>query len=122
MNNSINPAGTTMAALPAEMAPVRPAKAPPPAAEKAAEAEKVAAETTQNAEASRRELQQAIERLNDQVKKNNYNLSFSVDEASRHVVVRIRDANSGEVVRQIPNETVLRLSENLKGLLQDEKI
>ena len=56
------------------------------------------------------------------VKKNNYSLSFSVDEASRHVVVRIRDANSGEVVRQIPNETVLRLSENLKGLLQDEKI
>jgi len=39
-------------------------------------------------------------------------------------VVKVRTA-SGEVIRQIPDETVLRLAENmqdLKGLLQDEKI
>ena len=73
-------------------------------------------------EAKRRELQEAMERLNEQAKKNNYSLSFSVDDTSDYVVVKIRDADNGEVVRQIPNDTVLRVSTYFKGLLKDEKI
>lgn len=75
-------------------------------------------------EVRRRELQQAIERLNEQVKKMSFSLNFSFDDASKHIVVKMRDAN-GEVVRQIPDEAILRLAEqpqNIKGLLQDGKI
>ena len=121
MSMSINPAGTNAPAAP-ELPALRPIK-PLTRDEAAAPAStEKAAQDTKKSEASRQELQQAIERLNEQVKKNNYSLNFSVDEAADYVVVKIRDANNGEVVRQIPNETVLRLSANLKGLLQDAKI
>jgi uncharacterized FlaG/YvyC family protein len=39
-------------------------------------------------------------------------------------VIQVEDVKTGEVIRQIPNETVLRVSHNLekvKGLLLDEK-
>ena len=120
MSMNINPAQAAPAAMP-DLAPVRPAKGLDPAIANALESPKTE-QVTQKAEVSRKELQQAIERLNEQVKKNNYSLNFSVDEASDYVVVKIRDANNGEVVRQSPNETVLRLSAHFKGLLQDEKI
>jgi len=117
MSIHINPAQTA----PPELTAVRPTKAVEPQAAVIAAVDK-AAQEPQKVSVSREELQQAIERLNEQVKKNSYNLNFSVDEGSDYVVVKIRDANNGEVVRQIPNETVLRLSEHFKGLLQDEKI
>jgi len=117
MSININPAQTA----PPELAAARPAKAAATAAVTLPGNEKVVEEPAKTG-VTREELQQAIERLNEQVKKNSYNLNFSVDEGSDYVVVKIRDANSGEVVRQIPNETVLRLSQHFKGLLQDEKI
>jgi flagellar protein FlaG len=41
------------------------------------------------------------------------NLEFSVDESSGKVVVKVIASYSGEVVRQIPNEEVLKLAESL---------
>lgn len=41
------------------------------------------------------------------------NLEFSVDESSGKVVVKVIASDSGEVVRQIPNEEVLKLAESL---------
>jgi flagellar protein FlaG len=38
-------------------------------------------------------------------------LEFRVDAASGHTVVSVRDAQTGELIRQIPNEEVLRLAE-----------
>jgi len=105
----------------------RPVKADPiqdPQAVKAARATEEAAKRI-DPEASRRDLEKAIERLNEQIKKSSYNLNFSFDKASNHVVVKVRSASSGEVIRQIPSDTVLKLAEHLedlKGLLQDEKI
>ena len=77
---------------------------------------------TVDALTKRRELQQALESLHEHAKKSNYSLSFTVDDASDYVVIKIRDANNGEVVRQIPNDTILRVSHYFKGLLKDEKI
>ena len=73
----------------------------------------------------RRKLAEAIDHLNDMAQRNNYNLNFSVDDQSNQVVVRVRDAKSGEVIRQMPNEAALRMAQNLsdlKGLISDEKI
>ena len=128
MSNDITSARPLPVQATQELAVPRPVKAAAPGTPEPQAPGKTEAGASQaqrpDPEASRRELRQAVERLNEQVKKNSYNLNFSVDEASRHLVVRVRTA-SGEVIRQIPDETVLRLAENmqdLKGLLQDEKI
>lgn len=41
------------------------------------------------------------------------NLEFTVDESSGKVVVKVIASYSGEVIRQIPNEEVLKLAESL---------
>lgn len=41
------------------------------------------------------------------------NLEFSVDDRSGKVVVKVIASDSGEVIRQIPNEEVLKLAESL---------
>jgi flagellar protein FlaG len=40
-------------------------------------------------------------------------LQFSVDSASGKTVVSVRDAATGDVIRQIPSEEALRLAESL---------
>lgn len=72
----------------------------------------------------REELSQAIERLNEQMRKQGRDLSFSMDEVLNRTVVQVKDANTGEVVRQIPNETVLKVAhsiEDFKGLLLNQR-
>jgi len=72
---------------------------------------------------ARRTLQEASEQLNKQMAKNGRDLSFSVDDVANKVVLTVKN-REGEVVRQIPNEVVLRVAHNMeemKGLLQDGK-
>lgn len=72
---------------------------------------------------ARRTLEEATERLNKEMRRNSRDLSFSVDDVANKVVVTVKNRD-GEVVRQIPNEVVLRVAhslEDMKGLLQDEK-
>lgn len=68
-------------------------------------------------------LREAIQRLNDMMRESSRNLNFSMDEATDRVVITVKNANTGEVVRQIPDATFLRVShnlENLKGVLLNE--
>jgi flagellar protein FlaG len=68
-------------------------------------------------------LEEATEHLNQQMRRNSRDLSFSVDDVANKVVVTVKN-REGEVVRQIPNEAALRVAHNLdnmKGLLQDGK-
>lgn len=72
----------------------------------------------------RRQMQEAIEQLNRQMAQNKRDLSFSVDDVANKIVLTVKNTE-GEVVRQIPSETALKVAHNLadiKGLLQDEKI
>jgi len=74
--------------------------------------------------AAQRHLQEAVERLNEQMKKGAYNLNFTVDAATDQVVVKVRNSQTGDVIRQIPNEAALRFAHNIediKGLLNDER-
>jgi len=75
-------------------------------------------------EEMRRNLAEAIESLNNMAQRNNYSLNFSIDDQTKQVVVRVRDAKNGEVIRQIPNEAALRMAHSLsdlKGFLSDVK-
>lgn len=40
-------------------------------------------------------------------------LNFSVDDSSGRMMVRVTDASSGEMIRQMPTEEALRLAESL---------
>ena len=71
-----------------------------------------------------RNLQEAIDRLNEQMKNNGRQLNFSVDKAINRTVVQVKNSETGEVIRQIPDETLLRVAhsiEQVKGMLLDEK-
>jgi flagellar protein FlaG len=72
----------------------------------------------------RQNLQEAVKMLNQQMTSTKRGLGFQVDEAVGGPVVTVRSAESGEVVRQIPNEVVVRIAHNIekyKGLLFSAK-
>lgn len=72
----------------------------------------------------RRQVQEATEQLNRQMEHNKRDLSFGVDDVANKIVVTVKN-HKGELVRQIPSETALKVAHNLadvKGLMQDEKI
>ena len=72
----------------------------------------------------RRNLQDAVNMLNQQMASTNRGLGFRIDEAVGGPVVTVRSADTGEVVRQIPNEVVVRVAHNIekmKGLLLNAK-
>jgi len=55
----------------------------------------------------------------------NRSLQFRVDDASGRMVVSITDAETGEVIRQVPGEEALRMAERIDaqiGALLDEKV
>ena len=72
----------------------------------------------------RRNLQDAVSMLNQQMASTKRGLGFQIDEAVGGPVVTVRSAETGEVVRQIPNEVVVRIAHNIekvKGLLLNAK-
>ncbi|MGD0233718.1 MAG: flagellar protein FlaG [Syntrophorhabdales bacterium] len=80
-------------------APQQDAKQPVTVATDAAPAKKVDPEDVKQAAM---EINQAIKSLND-------HLQFSVDSSSKSMVVKLIDDNTGQVLRQIPPEEVLKL-------------
>ena len=72
--------------------------------------------------ATRKELEQALTEVNERMQRNGRSLAFSLDEKADRTVIRVTNSSTGEVVRQIPDETVLRIAhsmEALKGMLYD---
>ncbi len=76
-----------------------------------------------------KELQQQltdiIDSLNKQMESNNRNLGFAFDAKLGVHVITVSNTETGEVIRQIPSETVMRVAhkfEELKGLFHDKTI
>ena len=70
------------------------------------------------------DLKAAVDQLNTHMQKMNRNVNFSVDSASGKDVVRVTDSNTGETVRQLPNEDMLqfiRNMENMVGVIFDSR-
>ena len=70
-------------------------------------------------EVNAEQIETAVSQLTEILQTNNRQLSFSVDEGSNKQVVKVTDAVTGEVIRQIPSEEVLKLSERLQDLQLD---
>jgi len=56
-----------------------------------------------------RDVKQAVQELNDGFRSLKYHLQFSLDEKTDSMVVKLIDGDTGEVLRQIPPEEILRL-------------
>ena len=66
------------------------------------------------------DLQTAMKLLNEQMASTSRGLGFSYDSSKQSAVIKVTDLKSGEVVRQIPSEEVLRVAhklDELKGML-----
>ena len=73
---------------------------------------------------TQQQYEQVVDQLNRQMQADNRNLRFGVDRRINTFVITVTDKNTGDVVRQIPAESVLRVAhsiENLKGVLYNEK-
>ena len=72
----------------------------------------------------RENLKQAVSMLNQQAQQANRGLGFRMDEVLNAPVVTVTSAQTGEVVRQIPSEVVIRIAHNIekvKGMLFNGK-
>ena len=65
----------------------------------------------------------AVETLNARMKDSSRSLEFSMDEVAKRSVIRVIDKSSGDIIRQLPNEDVLRAVRNievLRGILFED--
>lgn len=58
-------------------------------------------------------LNQAVSKLNDYVQNIRRTLSFSISETTGHTIIEVYDAETKELIRQIPPEKTVLLAENL---------
>jgi flagellar protein FlaG len=58
-----------------------------------------------------------VSELNDVAKVLQTNLQFSVDEKTKRIVVKVLDADTQKVIRQIPPEDVMKMSARIQELL-----
>jgi len=65
---------------------------------------------------ARQSVEEAVSILNQQVKQTNRGLGFRMDEVLNSPVVTVVSESTGEVVRQIPNEVVVRVAHNIERM------
>ncbi len=64
--------------------------------------------------ATHEQVKAAVEQIESYLKASRRELQFQVDEDSGDVVVQVRDAATGEVIRQIPGEDAVRMARALQ--------
>jgi flagellar protein FlaG len=82
-------------------------------------------ELTFNPEEKEKTLKAALEELNQQMASNKQYLGFRMDDAIHGPVITVHNTQTGEVLRQIPSETALKIAhsiDSLKGMLFSKKI
>lgn len=104
---------------------VEPGKAGTPAGGQLVAAEKASGNSAQvqslvgaepAVEADRETLEAAVTDMQNFVQSVQRDINFNVDDSSGRVVINVTEATSGDVIRQIPSEEALRLSENLSEI------
>lgn len=73
----------------------------------------------ENREGQQQDVEYAAKEIETFLQMQNRSLSFTLDDKSERSVVTVKDTESGDVIRQIPSEEVLRLAERIKSLQED---
>jgi flagellar protein FlaG len=66
---------------------------------------------TTQAQPNPAQLKEAVSKLNDYTQSISRKLSFSIEESTGRTVIKVYDAETDELIRQIPPEETLRLAE-----------
>lgn len=69
---------------------------------------------SEDAPPTRGELTASLSRINEAMRP--YRISFDINSYENRTVAMIIDRNTGEVIRQIPREEVLRIAESLSEM------
>ena len=84
----------------------------------------LAVSQTQKTEATRQQVEEAANSVNEFLKPINNSINFSLDEDTGVTVVKVIDIATKEVIRQIPSEEMLVIAkaiDQMKGLLVQQK-
>ena len=65
------------------------------------------------------DIREAVSEINDFVQSVQRDLSFNLDEASGHTVIKVIDRDSGDLIRQIPSEEVLAIADHLRSVREN---
>lgn len=76
--------------------------------------ERVVEATKEREELNKEERQRLVEQMNSFISSINKGLSFRVDEESGKDVVTIYEADTGDIIRQIPDEEMLEVLRRLR--------
>ena len=83
------------------------------------------AEMTLDVKQQEKLVKEAISKLNEQAKAGNQQLGFRMDPHINGPVITVHNTNTGELIRTIPSEEVLRVAksiDSLKGVIFNEKM
>jgi flagellar protein FlaG len=75
------------------------------------------------AEPARKELSDAVRKINESTLGTSQGLEFSIDEDSKEIVVKVIDQDTKEVLRQMPSKEALEIAKSLdkmRGLLLNQ--
>jgi len=61
-------------------------------------------------------LRSAIDQINNMMRDGGRGLNFVIDDAINQPIIKVTRSETGEVIRQIPNEAVVRVAHNLEKL------
>lgn len=91
----------------------------------ALELPKTAVKPAAEQQLSAEQLKSVVDNINKTLKQTNKNLEFSVDESTKKPVFKLKDTETGEVIRQYPTEEMLSISRSIdqfqQGLLLEKK-
>ena len=76
-------------------------------------------------EGDKKRLDQAIARMNERMQDGGRGLAFKVDPSMNRPVVTVTNQETGEVIRQIPNEVIIRMARSIdqtRGNLVNAKV
>jgi flagellar protein FlaG len=79
------------------------------------EAAKVSTAKAADVAVLQRDVKAAVEQMNEYIQSTQRDLSFSYDPDLGETIVRVLDRSTQEVIRQIPDETFLRLAQRFDG-------
>ena len=68
--------------------------------------------------ASTEQVKNAVDNINNALKQSNKNLEFSVDESTKKQMFKLKDVETGDVIRQYPTEEMLAISRAIDQMQQ----
>ncbi|BCZ17724.1 Flagellar protein FlaG [Helicobacter sp. NHP19-003] len=73
--------------------------------------------TEEEAHLKEQDLQKLAKELNEKMKRIESQLTFSYNDVLRSLVVTIKDSNGDRIIREIPSQEVVKLTEKMRDIL-----